>query len=504
MKKLFIIFILTILTIVGYGQNAVRTITVPHNTTMFGQLLSDKTLVICTDSNAIYQLTEAAAPIMSLSTTDHVLVTSAPYSNTLTWLNPIDSIKSFVACASADSAMRYIALTTSGGWTKDYIYECNGISWTETIPIVGNAVVEKDSGKVKVYTSTGWIGSTNSSTYWAASGTDITNTNAGKVGIGMTPTYAHKLQVQGNILGTQIQALGGFTTSSSSTFNSSINGNSSMLINMNNKLGFGTGAHYGLIKMLTSDSLLIGYNSIDGTSPLKIYSTGRVKIGDYYMPKLKGSAGQSLVVEADSLKFANIASDSAVYATQYDLITDTNHLKTTGDIGYGDYTFNGQTTITDSLRLTKFTGVGAATDSISSVSATGVFKKKPVMTLANYFTTHSLTVGILTKTVIDSNNVTIDSLVNYQTSSYFADEASLNLTASVSGWGTVYADSLGTIVAWVNFYFNADGTVSLINNSSRVVNTDTDHNLCIFDGGSYATIRNRLDGVKKLKIKVNY
>lgn len=117
-----------------------------------------------------------------------------------TWLDPVKSFKSFVACTPGDSGIRYIASLSGGGWAKNTIYECNGTSWNDSVPVAGNAVVVIDSGKVFLFNGTNWVSSTISSgSYWAPNSTSILNTNAGSVLIGTsTTTSGYKLKVQGN------------------------------------------------------------------------------------------------------------------------------------------------------------------------------------------------------------------------------------------------------------------------------------------------------------------
>lgn len=124
-------------------------------------------------------------------------ITAAIPPDTLTWLDPVVSFKSFSACNSADSANRYIAATTGGGWTINRIYECDGSSWTETIPVSGDAVTVIDSAEVYVFDGSSWI-STTISAYWAANGNNIFNVNSSNVGIG-TVTPTSKLHVFGSI-----------------------------------------------------------------------------------------------------------------------------------------------------------------------------------------------------------------------------------------------------------------------------------------------------------------
>ena len=81
-----------------------------------------------------------------------------------------------------------------------------------------------------------------------------------------------------------------------------------------------------------------------------------------------------------------------------------------------------------------------------------------------------------------------------------ADDASFNLPASSDGLGLVKAASQDTL-----FTVGIDGTVVISGNTTLVAATDTDNNLCVFDGGDgYATVKNRLGAAQKVKVIYYY
>jgi hypothetical protein len=104
--------------------------------------------------------------------------------------------------------------------------------------------------------------------------------------------------------------------------------------------------------------------------------------------------------------------------------------------------------------------------------------------------------------------LTIDGRINgieYDSdSTVSADDASIILTNSISGWGEVYAFAAGVIDEWAEFIISSDGAVYLKSNSTDVVNTDTDNKLCIFDNGTGVTIRNRLGGQRTVKYIIHH
>ena len=52
---------------------------------------------------------------------------------------------------------RYISTATANGWSDKYIYEWDGSSWDETVPLEGVAVFVKDEDKKYNYTSSGLL-----------------------------------------------------------------------------------------------------------------------------------------------------------------------------------------------------------------------------------------------------------------------------------------------------------------------------------------------------------
>jgi len=71
------------------------------------------------------------------------------------WVN---SVLTFTDEGSAieTEGNRYIANTTSGGWTEDNIYEWDGSTWIETVAVQHLATVVEDETMYYIFTSTGW------------------------------------------------------------------------------------------------------------------------------------------------------------------------------------------------------------------------------------------------------------------------------------------------------------------------------------------------------------
>ena len=89
------------------------------------------------------------------------------YPDTTNWLEPVKSFHADTVCNSGDSTYRYIASATSGSFVLNHIHECNGTSWSDYTPQIGDAVTVIDSGKVFIFDGSGWKSSgSTQSVYW--------------------------------------------------------------------------------------------------------------------------------------------------------------------------------------------------------------------------------------------------------------------------------------------------------------------------------------------------
>jgi hypothetical protein len=80
-----------------------------------------------------------------------------------------------------------------------------------------------------------------------------------------------------------------------------------------------------------------------------------------------------------------------------------------------------------------------------------------------------------------------------------ADDGFVDMPSAGSNGGFGFAQ-LGDGEEYALFSFTSAGVVTLIANSANVVNTDTDTNFCIFDGGDVTRFKNRLGSVKSLLV----
>ncbi|MBT6045787.1 MAG: hypothetical protein HOG49_03095, partial [Candidatus Scalindua sp.] len=105
-------------------------------------------------------------------------------------------------------------------------------------------------------------------------------------------------------------------------------------------------------------------------------------------------------------------------------------------------------------------------------------------------------VGAVT-TLSMSGILTHGSLPVSRSSESVNDEASIVLPTGVSG--LLWVKSADDEYAFCDI--DSDGSVVLLMNSANVVNTDTDGNLCIYDGGTGAVIKNRLGSQKTIRYR---
>ncbi len=84
------------------------------------------------------------------------------------------------------------------------------------------------------------------------------------------------------------------------------------------------------------------------------------------------------------------------------------------------------------------------------------------------------------------------------------DDATYTPTDSVSGRGRITVDSLGVAskMAYADFIFSKDGTVTLINNTSSIDDADTDGYFCIYKGTMGIVIKNRLGYSRSVLIEL--
>jgi hypothetical protein len=102
-----------------------------------------------------------------------------------------------------------------------------------------------------------------------------------------------------------------------------------------------------------------------------------------------------------------------------------------------------------------------------------------------------------TATVPSAVSVGATTLYTYSNDA-LADDGSFNLPSAIVGLLAVTA-VYSTNYEGALYQVNTDGVVTKLAGSTNAVATDTDAKLCVFDGGTYGTVRNRLGGTAKVR-----
>ena len=145
-----------------------------------------------------------------------------------------------------------------------------------------------------------------------------------------------------------------------------------------------------------------------------------------------------------------------------------------------------------------------------NLHATGSFIATNNTYIKGFNNTATGTIDIIK--VNSSNNVELGADINFDNliqgnlyrvgaSISVVDDDFIDLEAGTIGWGFA---QIGDNEEYATFCWTSAGVVTLINNSTNAVNTDTDTKLCIFDNGSNVRIRNRLGSTKVIRYVVNY
>ena len=79
------------------------------------------------------------------------------------------------------------------------------------------------------------------------------------------------------------------------------------------------------------------------------------------------------------------------------------------------------------------------------------------------------------------------------------DDATITLAADVGGFLTVWTEA-----EYIQVHVNTDGAISGINGSANSATTDSDGDLCAYDGGTGVVIKNRLGSTKTVRYFYKY
>ncbi|MCK5740149.1 hypothetical protein KAH55_13255 [bacterium] len=114
-----------------------------------------------------------------------------------------------------------------------------------------------------------------------------------------------------------------------------------------------------------------------------------------------------------------------------------------------------------------------------------------------------MNIGSLSITDITAiGDITAGGLVTKDTVVTLADDAEWIGPTGVAAWGSC---QIGDAQEWIDFSFNADASViELRDGSANIANTDSDGNLCIYDGGAGPNFKNGLGSSLRFAVSIKY
>ena len=92
-----------------------------------------------------------------------------------------------------------------------------------------------------------------------------------------------------------------------------------------------------------------------------------------------------------------------------------------------------------------------------------------------------------------------NSLQSAKSSETVADDGTITLDTGVVGILTVWVED-----EYMRVYVNSDGAITSLEGSANTAITDSDTNLCVYDGGTGAVIKNRLGAQKTVRYMFDY
>lgn len=142
---------------------------------------------------------------------------------------------------------------------------------------------------------------------------------------------------------------------------------------------------------------------------------------------------------------------------------------------------------------------GTAGDDITWISALTIEIDGDIIAGFDLDVNDNLTAGdiIIEETV----GIVHDSLVIKRECSNVVDDGTITLPDATTQSLLIWVDGDDE---WAQCAIQADGTVTILTSVGSVVNTDTDTNLCIYDSGTGATIRQRLGSSKVVCYETKY
>lgn len=255
------------------------------------------------------------------------------------------------------------------------------------------------------------------------------------------------------------------------------------------------------------DSVLVMENgqlkSVDGSS-FKPDSTSSGCFNNFYYKQITGCDNNNLYIKADTTKFSNniklpkFANNNSkpVLSVTSTGKVDTLHIADITSTTLSSLAVTSATITTGSITTFKLPALGS--------TASPVLKISDILGTVDTLKTQDITaVTIHYLTLTDS--ITIGNLTTFDIEVTLADDGTYVCPTSRYGSGSITAWNSGVLDEYISFFtFDSDGTVLLVTNSANVASTDSDGNLCVYDGGAGIVIKNRLGGQRVIKISLKY
>jgi len=109
------------------------------------------------------------------------------------------------------------------------------------------------------------------------------------------------------------------------------------------------------------------------------------------------------------------------------------------------------------------------------------------------------TLPVARQTIYQDGTMEFNSVKDKTFSVSIADDGTIVLPTAVFGMLEVFTDA-----EYMHVYITVDGTVTSVYASTNTATTDSDTNLCVYDGGTGAVIKNRLGATKTIKYRFLY
>ena len=239
--------------------------------------------------------------------------------------------------------------------------------------------------------------------------------------------------------------------------------------------------------------------SVDGSS-FKPDSTSSGCFNNFYYKQITGCDVNNLYIKADTTKFSNYIKLPKFANNNTEPLLK---VLPSGKIDTTSQTADITITPISSLTITTATITALKLPALGSTTSP-VLKINDIQGNIDTLMTNDITTTLIPYITL-KDSLIIGNITTFDIEVTLADDDTYVCPTSRFGSGSITAWNSGTLDEYISFFtFDADGTILLVTNSSNSASTDTDNNLCVYDGGSGIIIKNRLGGSRVIKINLKY